>query len=54
MQTKTFIALLSLTTISALLGPAITEYFSITWQAYCMLQGSILSLLGSYLGNENE
>ena len=49
MRSKSFVTLLSLTTLSAMLAPTIIANTAITWQAYCMLQGSVLSLLGSYL-----
>lgn len=49
MATKTFVVLLSFTTISALLGPTFTNAFGITWQSYCMIQGSFLSLIAAYL-----
>lgn len=49
MSSKKFVTLLSITTISALLGPFIISKTGISWQSYCMLQGSLLSLIGSYI-----
>ena len=44
-MSKKFIILLSFTTISSLFAPVLTSFFEISWQAYCLLQGSILSVL---------